>query len=58
VTGSQAKVPDTGRDMSEKSLESFLEAQKPIGPEGLHEALGGGFPESVPENNPIWIGFL
>ena len=39
MAGRKLKMTKSGRDMLETGFKPFLEAQKSIGPEGLHEAL-------------------
>ncbi len=57
MAGRKVKIMESGRDIFEKSFKPFLEAQKSIGPEGLHEALGRSFPEIILEGGPIKIPF-
>src|SRR4030042_469126 len=57
MCGRKVKITESGRNMLEKSFKPFLEAQKSIGTEGLHEALCRSFPESVLEGGPIKIPF-
>jgi hypothetical protein len=40
MAGRKVKITESSRDMIEISFKPFLETQKSIGPEGLHEALG------------------
>ena len=55
--GCLVKIMESSRDMLEKIFKSSLEAQKSIGPEGLHESLRRSLPESVLEGDPIKIPF-
>ena len=52
------KIKESGRDVLKKSYKSLLGAQKPIGPQGLHETLCRSFPKSVLERGPIKFPFL
>ena len=57
MCGRTVKITESGWDMLLKSFKPFLETQKSVSPEGLHEALRRSFPEMILEGGPIKIPF-
>ena len=55
--GRKVKIADPRGNRVKVSFKPFLEAQKPVSPEGLHEALCRSFPEIILERRPIKIPF-
>jgi hypothetical protein len=51
------KIMESGGNILEKRLESFPSAQKSEGAQGLHETLGRGLPEIIPEAGLVQISF-
>jgi len=55
--GRKVKTMEPGGNMLEKKLESFPQAQKSEGAQGLHEALCRSLPEIISEAGLIKISF-
>jgi hypothetical protein len=51
------KITNSSRDMLKKNFKPFLEAQKSVSPEGLHEALRRSFPEHLLKIFPAQVLF-
>ena len=55
LQSSKLKMAKSSRDVLEKGLQPFFQAQEAIGSKGLHQALCRSFPEKVSEGSPTVI---